>query len=150
MHHVTLMTGHVARQNRRDVSNEAVAAVSDLLDAAIQGGHPALPIDGGRWLLNATTQGRSLIATVWHGPWAARAPILTVGVALKSRVSAPLWRILHTNSAVPLATTAALAPPAPWIADRIEPGALLHPDAMSWTGDFSRTLGWAWMEYGGD
>lgn len=147
LHHVTLLTGHVARQQRADIADAAVAAVSDLLDAALQGGHPALPIDGGAWLLNASAEGKSLIATVWRGPWATRIPIITIGVALKSRSAQRLWRVLHDRSQVPLATTAALPPPVPWIANRIEPGAMLHPEAMTWTGDFSRCLGWAWMEY---
>ncbi|MFB2530992.1 hypothetical protein ACEYYA_02375 [Paracoccus sp. p3-h83] len=150
MHHVTLLTGHVARQKRADVTDDAVAAVADLLDAAIMGGHPALPIDDGVWLLNATTMGRALIATIWRGPWERRVPIITIGVAPKARVAMSLWRVLHDKSPASLATTAALPPPAPWVADRIEPTALMHPEALLWTGDFSRCLGWAWMEYSND
>lgn len=88
------------------------------------------------------------IATLYGaGPWETRVPIITIGVATKSRSARTLWRILHDKSPFPLATTASFPPAAPWIADRIEGGALMHPEALTWTGDFSRNLGWAWMEY---
>lgn len=149
LHHVTLTTGHVARQRREDISDAAVEAVSEMLDGILQGAHVAVPGQP-RYRANGTHHGRDLIVTLWAGPWEARSPILTTGVALKSRSAPRLWRELHAHPEtlpMPLATAAEAPPPTPWIADRLEAGAIQHTDALAWTGDWSRCLGWAWMEY---
>ena len=39
-------------------------------------------------------------------------------------------------------TKLAEQPEVPYIADRVEVGAYLHKDALKWTGDFSRCMGW--------
>lgn len=148
LYHVTLMTGHVARQSRDDVSQDAIDVVAELLDGILQGAHLPLPVPG--YLVNGTHFGRDLIATVWRGPWVTRVPILTTGVGLRSRSAPRLWRELHAHPEAlpaPLATDVNAPPPVPWIADRIEAGALLHTDALAWTGDWARCLGWAWMDY---
>ena len=54
------------------------------------------------------------------------------------------------QATTPVVTDREKPPRTPWQADRIEAGALLHPDAIGWTGDFSRCLAWAWSEYRGD
>lgn len=148
IHHVTLNTGHVARQRRDHISEEAVAALADTLDGILQGAHMPVPGFPG-YLINGRHHMHDLIATVWHGPWDQRIPILTTATALKSRSAPALWRLLHDQSTVPLATSSDGVPPAPWQADRIEAGAALHPDALSWTGDLSRCLAWTWAEYRG-
>ena len=146
LHHVTLISGHVTRQLRSGSTDLAVKTCGGLLDQALAGNHPALPFGDGVWLINATAANGFLIATLSRGPRETRIPILTIGVAPRSRASIALWRILHQDSFTPLATTAALPPPAPWLADRIEIGAGEYPEAMTWTGGFSRSIAWAWME----
>lgn len=146
IYHVTLNTGHGARQYRRDVGEAAIAALSDTLDGVLQGAH--LPVPGQPdYLLNGRHSGHDLIATVWRVPWDKRAPILTCGTALKSRSASALWRMLHERPSLPLVTDPTRPPSAPWQADRIEAGALLDASPMTWTGDFSRCLAWAWHDY---
>jgi hypothetical protein len=70
-------------------------------------------------------------------------PILTTGITkLKNSV---IWELLHTSSALPLQTNPKFPPEVPYIADRIEIGAALNMDAMRWTGDFSRCMGWIYL-----
>jgi len=144
--HITLTTGHTTRQRREDVDDVAIAAVSDLIDGALQGGTMPVPGRPG-YLFSAANAGRGLVATIWRGPFEGRVPVLTMGTAIRSRGAAPLWRMLHEDSSLPVATDPDNPPPAPWQADRLEVGALEWPDAMIWTGDFSRSLAFAWMEY---
>jgi hypothetical protein len=146
--HVTLNSGHVAKQERSNISEEAIAALADTLDGILQGAHLQIPgVDN--YLVNASHHGHDLIATVWRGPWDRRAPIVTTATALKSRSAKSLWELMHDQSTVPLRTDRGRPPTTPWQADRIEVGASLHPDALSWTGDFSRCLAWSWAEYRG-
>ena len=45
----------------------------------------------------------------------------------------------------PLATNPGKPPAGAFIADRIEVGAFIHPDALRWTGDLARCFGWVMM-----
>lgn len=148
LHHVTLTTGHVRRQARDEVGEDAIAAVAELLDGILQGARMPVRVPG--YLVNGRHLGRDLITTVWRGPWEDRRPVLTTGVGLRSRSAPRLWRILHDHQETlpaPLVTDPGHPPPVPWVADRIEIGAALHPDVLEWTGDWARCLGWAWADY---
>lgn len=146
--HVTLNSGHVAKQSRSDIMEEAIAALADTLDGMLQGNHVDVPGFPG-YIVNGSHSGHDLIATVWRGPWDKRVPVVTMAVALRSRSAASLWKLLHDKSTVALVTSRENPPAAPWLADRIEVGAAIHHDALAWTGDFSRCLAWAWAEYMG-
>src|SRR5690606_8342415 len=76
IHHVTLQTGHVARQYRRDVSDEAIEAVSALLDSVLTGGQPAVPGFPDFWV-SGSHEGRVLVVTLWTGMRDEGIPILT-------------------------------------------------------------------------
>lgn len=73
--------------------------------------------------------------------------ILTTGIALKSRSAARLWEelLLVTPDDIP----APSQPPVPWIADALHPEAIKHIRALSWTGDYSRCIGWTWADMQG-
>lgn len=144
--HVTLASGHSVRHSRTAATDAEIEPLKDLLAQLLQGSAPEVPGQPG-YYVNGVAQGRNLMATLWAGRPSDRAPILTTGVALKARSAPVLWRTLHQSSFLHL-TDPEQPPPAPWIADRIEPAAMLHMDAMSWTGAWSRTLGWAWLAYG--
>lgn len=146
--HVTLTTGHMSRHQRNDTEDAAIAAVSDLLDGILQGGAVEIPGRPGYYATGRHAD-RSLIVTLWAGhPNRDGLPILTSGVVTRSRASRRLWALLHDQAtAGALATDPDKPPSAPWVADRIEPGALDHMDAMRWTGSWARCLGWAWLEY---
>jgi hypothetical protein len=42
---------------------------------------------------------------------------------------------------MPVLTDPDKCPPLPYVADRVEMVAVLHSDALVWTGDFSRCMG---------
>lgn len=146
--HITLTTGSSARQYREDIDPRALADIAELLDGLLQGAPRPVPGKTG-YAVVASHSGRSLIATVLAIGGDAPAPILTTGIALRSRNARRLWQELHDTTTVPVKTDRDLVPPAPFIADRLEPAAMSHLDAMLWTADWSRCLGWAWMDYAG-
>ncbi|MGP3699479.1 hypothetical protein [Rhodobacter sp. NSM] len=145
LNHVMLLNGHFARQLRSMVSDDAVASARKLLNAALAGTYPALPLDDGQWLLDAVASGQNLVAILWARSPRLR-PIFSIGVALDPDTAPALWRALHETSSVPAVTNPDHPPRAPWIADRIEPAASDHLDAAFWTRDFGRCLAWAWVE----
>ncbi|MCE6967113.1 hypothetical protein [Cereibacter sphaeroides] len=145
LNHVMLLNGHFARQLRSMVSDDAVASARKLLNAALAGKFPALPLDDGQWLLDAVATGQNLVAILWTRSPRLR-PIFSIGVALDPDAAPDLWRALHETSSVPVVTNPDHPPRAPWIADRIEPAASHHLDAAFWASDFSRCLAWAWVE----
>lgn len=144
--HITITTGHTVRQYCNDVTDETVARLQSMLDIALQSSAPtAVPGVEGATITATAPTAKTLLATVWI----VQMPIITVGVALKSRGGAELWRMMVESATTPVAPriSAGQQPPAPWIADRIEAGAAQHASTLSWTGDFSRCLAWAWAEY---
>lgn len=153
IHHVTLQTGHVARQYRKDVSDEAIDRVSEILDSLLTGGKPAVPGQPEFWV-DGAHQGKVLTVTLWTGMRDDGDPILSTVTCLKSRSSPAAWRLIHDSATVPYVTDPTNPPPAPWTADRIETGFLPMAEAAAmrgekslWTGDLARCLAWAWMEY---
>lgn len=156
LEHVTLNTAHSRRSYAGEVSDEALAVARDLLADALSEPRREVDIpalDGCR--LSATADGPLLIATVWgpptelRGSGPVRPPLVTYGVALRSKPGARLWRILHQAQGTTVETDPDAQPPAPWVAARIEVGIALlaeaMPDLMAGLGDFGRVLGWAWV-----
>lgn len=145
--HVTLDTGHGRRSPRSEVSDDVLAHVRDLIAAALDGNHPALPVPGFR--LSASAAGGGLIATVLADIGQDKdVPILTVGVARKSLGAGRLWTVLHKDRIgipTPLATDVGDVPAAPWVAARFEIG-IIAVSNPGWLGDFERVLAWAWLE----
>ncbi|UIJ32965.1 hypothetical protein ORIO_20765 (plasmid) [Cereibacter azotoformans] len=146
MRQVSLLTGQLTRHHRGMVPEYSVALCTEPLVAALLGGRPALPFEDNRWLLTAHAEEQNLFATLWAGPWPQRAPILTLGVALRAREGQGLWDRLH-DTPLPLQTDPVRPPRTPWIADRLEPAAMDHAHTLTWTTGFSRALAWTWFDF---
>lgn len=67
-------------------------------------------------------------------------PILTTGI-VKSKNS-NIWKTLHSLTVLPTVTDPFSPPELPFVADCLDIGATLYPEALRWTGDFTRTMGW--------
>lgn len=149
--HVTLQTGDTRDSPRSEVSEDAVAACSRLLDEARAGKLPRLPLPPAlpECHLRVTREGRCTLATVMH----AGAPVVTYAIASHSRCGGPLWRRLHDPALYQLATDPERPPVEPWLAVRLEPGVALvdrdrWPDLMLVLSDFGRCLAWAVLDPG--
>lgn len=149
--HVTLTTGHRRRSLRSEVRDEVLAVLRPLLERALAGEYVAVPGVGTGYTMRGARYGRCCTVTV-YAPQGETArpqpvPVLTIGVAGHSRCGARLWRSLHESAAiVPTVTSPDQTPPEPWVADRLEIGAVQHLEAMHWTGDWSRCMAWTWLE----
>lgn len=134
INHITLNTGHVRKTYPHEIDKELYFVLNRILNDSVKPGGAEL-FDGYR--VKSTHTDGVAIATLYAND---DAPILTT--ACSKYDNAELWRSLHESSTVPLMTKVSDMPAAPFIADRIEQGALLHLDSMSWTGDFARCHGW--------
>lgn len=144
INHITLTTGHIVRVPRSAMTEADIEAATDLLDSILTGGKPTIAPG---YVAFGAHSGKCLLVTVCAAD--GLLPILTTGVAIKSRPAARLWREMHGGGGLPLATKTADPPQTPWCADRIEVGATeaQHHAALSWTGRWAATLAWAWLGY---
>lgn len=138
-----LARAEMSRDYRQDLPTEAISEMAVALDEMLIGGRPEVPHRPGYRMVGAHGGGRSLLVTIYAQN---DAPVLTIAVCTRQRSSARLWSMLHDGQAG-LLTRADAPPSAPWLAERIEGPAVLHMDAMRWTGSIARALAWAWMEY---
>jgi len=139
--HLTLSTGHARRSPRDEVGDDTLQLlVPWLRKAAATGERLPLPVaELAQYGLIAMASDGALIATVDAG---VGVPLVTIGVAQRSRQAAGLWANLASIFDVP----PGLSPPrAPWCAVALRPALLDHPQASEWLGDFERCLAWAWI-----
>lgn len=133
--HVTLETGHSRRSYRSEVADGVVVHLRKQIEEMLSGG--GVEIRPGYQMAGAA-HGAALVASVHSGDM----PLVTIGVAARSQVSARLWEEM-----VNIAPTADIVrPEAPWCAVRVYPLLLADPFAASWIGDFGICLAWAWLE----
>lgn len=153
LNHITLSTGHARRSDRAEVSGETMARVGPWLAVLVESGQPApLPVSSlADYTGHATVVDGALVVTIsgpalTDGPMAGKAPpLVTLGVAKRSRHGAVLWPLM-TGPVMPPAKPGIQRPGEPWAAVAIWPTLAMHPDALSWLGDLERCIAWAWLE----
>lgn len=144
INHVTLTTGHVTRSQRRDVADDTLAAVAPWLQSAINSGQqhplPGLP----QYAAAVFVQDGGLVVTVYaHQPdIGQRLPLVTFGVAQRSRHGEALWALLVANFG---AHALAKRPREPWCAVALHPTLAGDLGATQWLADFERCVAWAWI-----
>ena len=153
LNHITLSTGHIRRGLRSDVPGETLARVGPWLAALIDAGG-LMPLPVSRlvdYSAMATVHDGGLIVTIsgpapTTGPMAGKPPpLVTMGVAKRSRHAATLWPLM-TGPVMPPVKPGIQCPDTPWLAVAIWPTIALHPDALEWLGDFEQCIAWAWIE----
>ena len=150
--HITLATGHTSRINPGDVSGETLARVSPWLAALVESGDTLpLPVSGlAGYVGNAIVFDGGLICTISgpapkDGPMAGKPPpLVSLGVAARSRHGATLWPMM-TGPVMPPAKPGLQRPGEPWAAAVVWPTIMLYPDSVEWLGDLERCIAWAWV-----
>ncbi len=138
LYHITLDTGDIGTFDRATMSDTAIKTIGPHLAKAVRTGKDIIPTTA--CTLKATHAGPFLLGTIINF---TGAPILTFGVAPKSRGAAKLWDMLISTGV--LASDPGEVPPAPWLATRMEAGAS-RSTLASWIPDYQRLIAWAWIE----
>ena len=152
INHLTLPTGHKARTSRADVADDVLAIVAPWLQSIVGTGQKLpLPVQTlSHFAAVAYVQDGGLVVTVYgpsgpqlHGqPASADIPLVTFGVAQRSRHSEPLWAMLLANFEHPAGIK---QPGTPWCAVVMHPSIMAHADAIGWLADFERCVALAWI-----
>lgn len=139
--HITLNSGHTRRSPREEVRDETIARIQPWITDVAQGRTVTLFEDEGFTLHGVVQSKWGVVFLEDHG-----APLITLGVCWHSRDSASVWRELHDQVAVTVATFANQPPSVPWCAARLEPASLAPGMMPDWVGDFERCIAWAMIE----
>ena len=147
--HITLNTGHVTRIERGDVTGETLARIGPWLAALVASGVqqplPLSPLNDytaaaavAEGALMLSVFGRPIVKGVFAGQ---RPPLVTLGVAKRSRHGAALWPVLMRTPGI---RPGLRQPAEPWCAVGLWPTAGRDMQAMHWLGDMERCVAWAW------
>lgn len=153
LNHITLNTGHLARTSRTDVAPAVTQLLAGWLPGTINSGktHPLPAPELSHFSAQMFVQDGALVVTVSapvgpHPPGKPHAgrtmPLVTFGVAQRSRQGAPLWRMLvgafGSMAGLQQAGT-------PYCAVAIHPSMPIYKGPTEWLGDFERCVAWAWI-----
>lgn len=152
INHLTLSTGHCRRSPRDEVDDATLALLHPWLLAALSSGAiEPLPVDALSHFGARVIKDIGLVVTLYaprgpHTPGRPHVgewlPLVTLGVAQRSRESAELWAALVANLGAKPGTT---IPSTPWVAVAIHDTTGGYLDALQWLGDLERCIAWAWI-----
>ena len=153
LNHLTLSTGHLARTQRSDVAPAVTKLLAQWLPGTINSNRAhSLPVPAlSHFSAQVFVQAGALVVTVsapvgpheQGKPHAGQTlPLITLGVAQRSRQGADLWASL--TKAFDTARGLEM-PGAPWLAVAVHPGVLVYGGPVEWLGDFERCVAWAWL-----
>lgn len=153
LNHITLSTGHNARTSRADVSPTVTQLLANWLPGIINSerAHALLIPELSHFSVQAFVQEGGLVVTVsapvgphqQGQPFAGKTmPLVTFGVAQRSRQGALLWDMLTSA----FGSVAGLQQPGtPWCAVAVHPSIAAYDGPVDWLGDFERCVAWAWL-----
>jgi hypothetical protein len=151
LNHITLSTGHTRRSPRAEVANDTIKILQLWLKAAIAHGDDDYPLPGplgdrDGFVAGARVQDGALICSIgqMRSGQVRSGPMVTFGVAARSRQSGELWALMCAQYG---SAAALIAPSTPWCAVALHPEFMRQAGGMSeWVGDFERCAAWAWVE----
>ena len=147
LHYVSLNSGLAHRIAGSTVNDAKVDVCTTLLLAALAGGQPIVPGFNPPLVMRAKEEGDCL--SVWLCRADAQgATVLRIGIAATGGRGPELWRALHSNAPIRLATQNELCSPEPWCAERLDGDGTADVDAETWgtLQEFECSLAWAFLE----
>ncbi|BCD36812.1 hypothetical protein NQ561_14400 [Anaerostipes caccae L1-92] len=135
INHYTINTQHNRVSGTEDVRNETIEYLTNLIRNTNEG-DPIELLDGAT--MELTTEQGGYVATIKVG---GDVVLATAGACNKLQAK-KIWKTMLkiAEPALPDKVEPFPVQP-PFILDLLFPGALLHQDILSWTGDFTRCLG---------
>lgn len=143
LNHITLSTGHTRRSPRAEVADDTIQALTPWLAACMThvDGYPLpgpLGIRHG-FVMQASVRDGALIC---HVGQLHAGPLVTFGIAARSRQSGELWAWLCAQYG---SADALAAPGTPWCAVNLHPAYAEQHGMGAWVGDFERCIAWTWL-----
>lgn len=135
INHITLNTGHIRKTTPNEVNKEIYFILNRIYKESFSK-NGAKIFD--KYVVKSTNSDIGVIFTLFDEQGI---PIITSGIS-KNDYKGELWKMLHETTEMPMKTSPNQKPALPYIADRLEFGAMFHMNALQWTGDFSKCMGW--------
>lgn len=131
INHVTLNTGHTRKSYPNEVNKEIYFILNRIYKDSFKNNGAKFK----EYTIKGTPFDSGAIFTVYKDS----VPIMTT--ASTRNQNSELWKMLLETSTITINKKLA-EPIAPYIVDRIEIGLVFDLQASSWTGDFSKCMGW--------
>lgn len=139
INHITINTGHCRKTYPSEVDKETYMTLyRTFRDAQAPDG---CDIMDDEFNVKITGDAIGYLCTLFKYDGKDKMPLLTSAYS-KTDKNGELWDMLFQNMTLPLLGKRPEMPGIPYIADRIEIGMGLFPGTSSFTGDFSRCMGW--------
>lgn len=152
INHITLASGRCRRSPRAEVHDATLAIIAPWLNKArATGSIEPLPVAQLAHYGARVIKDIGLVVTIYgprgpHTPGRPHSgewlPLVTLGIAQRSRESADLWAALRANFG---GYPGLGPPPTPWVAVATHPTLVAHSEAAQWLGDLERCIAWAWI-----
>lgn len=153
INHVTLNTGHTRRSPRDEVRDDILGILHPWIEDMLIGKIPLpLPVPSlYHYCATATVEAGSLLCTIWaprgpHTPGQPHPgesiPLVTLGVAQRSRHSTDLWAMMVAQFG---AKPGLKKPNEPWCGVVVHSNLMDHIRTSDWLGDMERCIAWAWI-----
>lgn len=139
INHITINTGHCRKTYPSEISKDIYMTLFRIFrDAQAPNG---CDIMENEFNVKITGDKIGYLCTLFKYDSGCKVPVLTSAYS-KVDKDGELWDMLFQNMTAPLLVERPEMPELPYIADRIEMGMGLFPGVSSFTGDFSRCMGW--------
>ncbi|GKS87138.1 hypothetical protein AVMA1855_23320 [Acidovorax sp. SUPP1855] len=141
-----MTTGDSVHSRRDQIADATIAACAAWTDKALASGKPEpLFAPVADYAAQALRAEGALVVTVFgRAPQVGkRVPLVTFGVAQRSRQAERLWRLMMQGVYSPVPHLA--RPPVPWCAAGVYASAASDMEALSWIGQFEQAVAWAWI-----
>ncbi|MFS0643749.1 hypothetical protein [Siminovitchia sp. 179-K 8D1 HS] len=135
INHVTITTGHSRKTYPNEVDKELYFILKRIYKDCFKNNGTEIMEN---YRIKGTISEIGILMTIFNNE---DLPVLTTAIS-NSDHDGVLWEMLHSNTMMPIVTDSKKRIGLPYIADRLEVGAISSIDAMKWTGDFSRCMGW--------
>lgn len=154
INHYTLNSGHNHKSERSNVDDATLAIVSEWIDKNINADWVPLPANQlAHYSAKIISAEGSLMMTVMgplgpHVPGMpanAKLPLVTFGVAHRSRHSDSIWQaLIGAKQGVEFALNIK-QPATPWLGVIVYQTVIMHKESLDWLADFERCCAWAWI-----
>ncbi len=138
INHITINTGHCRKSYPHEVGKDLYFILYKIFRNAQA--PEGCDIMDGNYNVKITADTIGYLVTLFGYKEGNKIPIITSACSKVDK--GRLWDMMFTTQASALPEIRPAMPPLPYIADRIEASSNIFPEAMIWTGDFSRCMGW--------
>lgn len=138
INHINLNTGHKRLSYLEDFNTTYLFEMNRIYKDSLR--KRGTKIRDGYTVRSTLNPYHGLLVTIYNPDGL---PVLTVGITDNS--NSKVWNTLHETSYSVLATEIEKPPEAPYIAERLEIGAGIDPETLTWVVDFTRYIGWIYL-----